>query len=136
LERRQVPKVNAVHAARMLANAGAAYAEDEEDDARDAGEAEGASKPRGPAPNAMQDPRFARMFQEKQFEIDEDSNEYLALHPNAKLHTKVMTSLPAPTPPEPRTVVWMEPREMNHSVQGHTHNTILDVRTEKLWFLP
>ena len=35
-----MPRVNAVHAARMLAHAGAAYQEDEEDDSRDAGQAE------------------------------------------------------------------------------------------------
>jgi ribosome biogenesis protein ENP2 len=56
----QVPKVNALHAARALA--------------KDA-EASG----------ALGDSRFSQMFADKDFVIDEESKDYQVLHPNATL---------------------------------------------------
>ena len=92
--KKKLPKVNAALAARLESaageagpdggkrkrregGAGAATRRDEEsdgEDAADAGEREG---------GLLKDDRFAAMFKDSAFEVDEDSETYRMLHPNA-----------------------------------------------------
>lgn len=82
---RKVPKVNAALAARLAeledradgggGGGGAAEAEDDDGDAP----APGA----GAQPSLLKDQRFAAMFTDADFAIDETDAEYLQLHPNA-----------------------------------------------------
>ena len=99
--KKKLPKVNAALAARLESaresegepdggkkkrrgerGAGAATRRDEEsdgEDAADAGEREG---------GLLKDDRFAAMFKDSAFEVDEDSETYRMLHPNAPRLTK------------------------------------------------
>ena len=63
----QLPKVNALHAARQLAKDGDAGA------------------------GALEDTRFAKMFNEEAFAIDEESKDYQVLHPNAVQVSRLLT---------------------------------------------
>ncbi|KAK9867222.1 hypothetical protein WJX84_009551 [Apatococcus fuscideae] len=65
---RKLPKVNAKAAARMLSGQKRSGKE---------GEAGGAAEP-----GLVDDPRFSAMFERDEFAIDEDAQEYRALHPN------------------------------------------------------
>ncbi|CAG9466800.1 unnamed protein product [Pedinophyceae sp. YPF-701] len=67
---RKLPKVNAKVAARAMAAQGKQRAEG------DAAE--------GAAPNVLEDDRFAAMFQDPDFAVDEESKEYQLLHPGKK----------------------------------------------------
>lgn len=70
-------QVNAAVAARALQaqKRGAPHPAEDTEDGPDA------KKPR--RTDVLSDPRFAAMFEERAFEIDPDSEEYKALHPNA-----------------------------------------------------
>lgn len=76
---RLLPQVNASLAARMLA---AQKADDDEPDAA-AAEALPGKRPKRPAGDLLQDDRFKALFEDQAFTIDEQSEEYRALHPNA-----------------------------------------------------
>ncbi|KAF2314635.1 hypothetical protein GH714_028121 [Hevea brasiliensis] len=78
--RRRLPKVNRDLAARILEN------EEVENEKKDADENETkkpSKKKKGLSSELFQDERFASLFKNKDFEIDEQSREYLALHPLA-----------------------------------------------------
>ncbi|GAB4851743.1 hypothetical protein Ancab_031145 [Ancistrocladus abbreviatus] len=77
--RRKLPKVNRSLASRLLENE---EAENERKDA-DAADKKESKKKRGITTDILKDPRFAAMFENEAFEIDEHSAEYLALHPVA-----------------------------------------------------
>ncbi|KAL4644129.1 hypothetical protein ACB098_02G120800 [Castanea mollissima] len=78
--RKKLPKVNRQLAARILENE---EAENENKDA-DVHEIKKASKKKkGISSEIFKDERFAEMFRDEEFEIDESSREYLALHPVA-----------------------------------------------------
>ncbi|KAL1564819.1 nucleolar protein 10-like [Salvia divinorum] len=82
--KRKLPKVNRTLAARLL------EAEEEQNDDKDADVAEtqektgakkGPKRKRGLTTEVLKDERFTSMFEDKDFEVDEFSKEYLALHP-------------------------------------------------------
>ncbi|XP_027069093.1 uncharacterized protein [Coffea arabica] len=78
--KRKLPKVNRGLAARLLED------EDAENEGRDIdnGDTKKTSKKKkGLTSEVMKDDRFAAMFENKDFEIDEFSQEYLAFHPIA-----------------------------------------------------
>ena len=78
--KKKAPKVNALLAARL----GTADAEGVVDDVDEDGDDVGTIAPGG---SLLEDDRFAAMFKEKEFEIDEEDEQYKVLHPNAsKLH--------------------------------------------------
>lgn len=71
---RKLPKVNASTAARIIAS------RDDEDDGAAAKKKKKAAKS---LPNLLEDDRFAAMFENPDFVVDETSKEYKTLHPNA-----------------------------------------------------
>ncbi|XP_042060684.1 nucleolar protein 10-like [Salvia splendens] len=82
--KRKLPKVNRTLAARLL------DAEKEQNDDKDADVAEtqektgakkGPKRKRGLTTEVLKDERFTSMFEDEDFEVDEFSKEYLALHP-------------------------------------------------------
>ncbi|KAL1534145.1 nucleolar protein 10-like [Salvia divinorum] len=82
--KRKLPKVNRTLAARLL------EAEEEQNDEKVADVAEtqentgakkGPKRKRGLTTEVLKDERFTSMFEDKDFEVDEFSKEYLALHP-------------------------------------------------------
>eukprot|EP00850_Spirogloea_muscicola_P014821 SM000109S14135 [mRNA] locus=s109:19278:23306:- [translate_table: standard] len=74
--KRKLPKVNPEYAARLLAKASGEEAEEEVEVSK--------SKSRSrPAADLLADDRFAVMFEDEAFAVDEDAPEYRALHPNA-----------------------------------------------------
>lgn len=76
--KRKLPKVNRTLAARILEN------EEAEDEKKDADNAKKTSKKKkGLSSDVLKDERFAAMFENKDFEVDEFSQEYLSLHPMA-----------------------------------------------------
>ncbi|KAM7505254.1 hypothetical protein LguiB_004158 [Lonicera macranthoides] len=80
--KRKLPKVNRTLAARLLEN------EEGETEKKDSDEAavitkKTSKKRKGLTTEVMKDERFAAMFENKDFEVDEFSPEYLALHPLA-----------------------------------------------------
>ncbi|KAF3788508.1 Nucleolar protein 10 [Nymphaea thermarum] len=77
--KRKLPKVNKVLAARLLENA---EANEGQVNATDA-DAKKSKKKKGLGDELLKDERFASLFEDKDFEIDEHSFEYLALHPNS-----------------------------------------------------
>ncbi|KAF7804019.1 nucleolar protein 10 [Senna tora] len=86
--RRKLPKVNRALAARLLES------EEVENDKKDAGDDETAKvskKKKGLRMEDLKDDRFAAIFKSKDYEINVDSQEYLALHPMAS--SKKQTSL-------------------------------------------
>ncbi|CAN6484882.1 unnamed protein product [Victoria cruziana] len=76
--KRKLPKVNKVLAARLLENA---EGDESQLNAADAN-AKKSKKKKGLGDELLKDERFAAIFEDKDFEIDERSSEYLALHPN------------------------------------------------------
>jgi NUC153 domain len=77
-----VGQVNAAAAARlMLGRKGGAAADDDDDDEEDAGGEP--SKRRRLAADPMADDRFKAMFEDEDFAIDEEADDYKILHPNA-----------------------------------------------------
>ncbi|KAI4383079.1 hypothetical protein MLD38_008959 [Melastoma candidum] len=83
----KLPKVNRNLAANLLDND---EAEDEKNDDDEDKEIKKKSKKKGLNSSLLKDDRFKAMFENKEFEIDEQSLEYLALHPMA---AKKQTSL-------------------------------------------
>ncbi|CDP09542.1 unnamed protein product [Coffea canephora] len=78
--KRKLPKVNRGLAARLLED------EDAENEGRDIDNGDTkkiSKKKKGLTSEVMKDDRFAAMFENKDFEIDEFSQEYLAFHPIA-----------------------------------------------------
>jgi len=73
--KKKAPKVNAVLAARLGSNEGAEVDGIDED-----GDDVGTIAPGG---SLLEDDRFAAMFKDEEFEIDEDDETYRMLHPNA-----------------------------------------------------
>ncbi|THG03512.1 nucleolar protein 10 [Camellia sinensis] len=78
--KRKLPKVNRVLAARLLENE---EAENEKKDEDDAVAKKTSKKKKGLRSDDLKDERFAAIFENKDFEVDEFSQEYLALHPMA-----------------------------------------------------
>ncbi|KAI7984381.1 Nucleolar protein 10 [Camellia lanceoleosa] len=78
--KRKLPKVNRVLAARLLENE-AAENEKKDEDGADAKKT--SKKKKGLRSDDLKDERFAAIFENKDFEVDEFSQEYLALHPMA-----------------------------------------------------
>lgn len=76
--RKRLPKVNRVLAAQILENEEAAKDKPEDDDADNK---KAPKKKKGLTSEVMKDERFSGMFEDKDFEIDQSSKEYLALHP-------------------------------------------------------
>ncbi|XP_059667403.1 uncharacterized protein LOC132312873 [Cornus florida] len=76
--KRKLPKVNRILAARLLENE---EAENEKKDADSADTKKTSKKKKGLSSEVLKDERFAAMFENKEFEIDEFSQEYKALHP-------------------------------------------------------
>ncbi|GJP45259.1 hypothetical protein CLOM_g4670 [Closterium sp. NIES-68] len=80
---KKLPKVNAKLAAQLMQQSGGAQEEEEEDEEVEE-EEEGAGgkarKQRKAAASALADPRFASLFTDQAFQVDEDSHEYMALH--------------------------------------------------------
>ncbi|GLI68720.1 hypothetical protein VaNZ11_013206, partial [Volvox africanus] len=74
---RKLPKVNAKVAVRLMAEAGAAAAES------DAAAAKGSQRAAAAAANPLADSRFSAMFEDPDFTIDEEAEDYRLLHPNA-----------------------------------------------------
>ena len=77
--RRKLPKVNAALAARLLA-AGERGGDDDEAGARE--DADGEREDAAPA-KLLRDERFAALFNDADFAVDETDATYKALHPNA-----------------------------------------------------
>ncbi|KDP21176.1 hypothetical protein JCGZ_21647 [Jatropha curcas] len=80
LDRRRLPKVNRNLAASILEN------EEAENEKKETDETEtkrASKKKKGLGAEIFKDERFSKMFENKDFEIDEESREYLALHPMA-----------------------------------------------------
>ncbi|PSS33523.1 Nucleolar protein [Actinidia chinensis var. chinensis] len=78
--KRKLPKVNRVLAARLLED------EDVETEKKDDNGADAkktSKKKKGLSSDVLKDERFTEMFENKDFEVDEFSSEYLALHPMA-----------------------------------------------------
>ncbi|XP_057974962.1 uncharacterized protein LOC131162470 [Malania oleifera] len=75
--KRKLPKVNRVLAARLLEN------EEAENEKKDAGgvDTKKTSKKKGLSSEILKDERFVQLFENKEFEVDEQSEEYLKLHP-------------------------------------------------------
>ncbi|XP_043695384.1 nucleolar protein 10 isoform X2 [Telopea speciosissima] len=76
--KRKLPKVNRAFAARLLEN------EEAEGEVRDvdAGNTKKTSKKKkGLSSEVLKDERFSAMFENKDFEVDEFSHEYISLHP-------------------------------------------------------
>lgn len=87
--KRKLPKVNRLLAARLLET------EDAENEKRDAVEdvetKKASKKKKGLSMQDLEDDRFKAIFTNKEFEIKEDSEEYLALHPmGAKKQTSLL----------------------------------------------
>ncbi|KAL6970014.1 hypothetical protein U1Q18_029722 [Sarracenia purpurea var. burkii] len=80
--KRKLPKVNRVLAARLLENE---EAENERKDEIGADTKKTSKKKKGLSIDILKDERFAAMFENKDFEVDENSAEYLALHPMAPM---------------------------------------------------
>ncbi|XP_018848422.2 nucleolar protein 10 [Juglans regia] len=76
--RRKLPKVNRDLAARILEGE---EAENEKKDADDNDTKKPSKKKKGLGSEVLEDERFAAMFRNKEFEIDESSYDYLSLHP-------------------------------------------------------
>ncbi|PKI50856.1 hypothetical protein CRG98_028763 [Punica granatum] len=76
--KRKLPKVNRLLAANLLEND-----EAEKDEAEDNENKKKSKKKKGLSSELLKDERFAALFEDKNFEIDEQSKEYLALHPMA-----------------------------------------------------
>ncbi|KAL7173884.1 hypothetical protein ACSBR2_033194 [Camellia fascicularis] len=76
--KRKLPKVNRVLAARLLENE---EAENEKKDEDGADAKKTSKKKKGLRSDDLKDERFAAIFENKDFEVDEFSQEYLALHP-------------------------------------------------------
>ena len=77
--RRKLPKVNAALAARLLASGEGGEDGDEEEDARANADGERAAVPA----KLLRDERFAALFSDTDFAVDETDATYKALHPNA-----------------------------------------------------
>ncbi|KAK6115501.1 hypothetical protein DH2020_007770 [Rehmannia glutinosa] len=84
--KRKLPKVNRTLAARIL---------EEEEELNDKKDADGGAdakktskKRKGLTSEVLKDERFTAMFENKDFEVDEFSQEYMALHPMASSTTK------------------------------------------------
>ncbi|KAL6004521.1 hypothetical protein ACLOJK_005075 [Asimina triloba] len=77
--KRKLPKVNRVLAARLLEDEEAQEGELENDD--DTTAKKKSKKRKGLSSELLKDGRFAMMFEDKDFQVDELSPEYLALHP-------------------------------------------------------
>ena len=76
---RKLPaQVNASLAAKVLAEQGGGDKQGEPEQ-----DAAGGKRQKRPAADLLQDERFAALFEDKAFAIDEKSEEYRALHPNA-----------------------------------------------------
>ncbi|KAF7146569.1 hypothetical protein RHSIM_Rhsim04G0111000 [Rhododendron simsii] len=80
--KRKLPKVNRVLAARLLEDE---EAENERKDEDGADAKKKSKKKKRFSSEILKDERFAAMFENKNFEVDETSAEYLALHPVASL---------------------------------------------------
>ncbi|KAK9091762.1 hypothetical protein Sjap_024939 [Stephania japonica] len=77
--KRKLPKVNRELAARILENEGTEEVEVKDDE----GDKKNKKKKKGLDSGLMKDERFAAMFENEEFQIDESSQEYLSLHPIA-----------------------------------------------------
>ncbi|XP_039118255.1 nucleolar protein 10-like isoform X2 [Dioscorea cayenensis subsp. rotundata] len=87
--KRKLPKVNRLLAAHLLENEETKQAEQE-----NVGEGTiKKKKNKGLTSDILRDERFKAMFEDKDFEIDEQSAEYLSLHPLAQQATKKRPSL-------------------------------------------
>ncbi|KAK1273208.1 hypothetical protein QJS04_geneDACA022269 [Acorus gramineus] len=75
--KRKLPKVNRVLAARLLENEAEENKTQEVDDST----AKKTSKKKKLGSELLKDERFTAMFENKEFEVDERSQEYLSLHP-------------------------------------------------------
>ncbi|KAA8517258.1 hypothetical protein F0562_017490 [Nyssa sinensis] len=83
--KRKLPKVNRVLAAHLLENEEAENekkdAENEKKDADGVDTKKTSKKKKGLTSEVLKDERFASMFENKDFQVDEFSQEYLSLHP-------------------------------------------------------
>ncbi|CAI5929403.1 unnamed protein product [Closterium sp. NIES-65] len=81
---KKLPKVNAKLAAQLMQQSGAEAAREEggedEEDEEEEGAGGKARKQRKAAASALADPRFASLFTDQAFQVDEDSQEYMAVH--------------------------------------------------------
>ncbi|KAK3440966.1 hypothetical protein EUGRSUZ_B01227 [Eucalyptus grandis] len=76
--KRKLPKVNRVLAARLLEND---EAENENKESDDNEPKKKSKKKKGLDGEVLKDERFAAMFENKDYQIDEQSQEYISLHP-------------------------------------------------------
>ena len=80
--KKKLPKVNARLASKLLDDAEGAEGDDEGARGRRGKRGRGADR-EGGAKSLLEDSRFAALFSDKRFAIDEDTEEYKVLHPNA-----------------------------------------------------
>ncbi|OVA14142.1 hypothetical protein BVC80_1787g234 [Macleaya cordata] len=78
--KRKLPKVNRLLAARLLDNEEAQEGEVKDDDGAEA-KKKASKKKRGLSTEVLKDERFENLFKNKDFQVDEFSQEYLSLHP-------------------------------------------------------
>ncbi|XP_056162338.1 uncharacterized protein LOC130136204 [Syzygium oleosum] len=76
--KRKLPKVNRVLAARLLEND---EAENENKESEDNESKKKSKKKKGLDSEVLKDERFTAMFENKDYQIDEQSQEYISLHP-------------------------------------------------------
>eukprot|EP01018_Ginkgo_biloba_P008604 Gb_40390 [translate_table: standard] len=80
--KRKLPKVNKDLAARLLATEDAEEGENEHEDGEDLVQQNASKKKKRVGSELLKDERFAAMFHDEEFEVDEFSPEYQSLHPN------------------------------------------------------
>jgi ribosome biogenesis protein ENP2 len=83
-------QVNASLAAKVLAEQGGGGEPGEPEQ-----DAPGGRRQKRPAADLLQDERFAALFEDRAFAIDEKSEEYRALHPNAGAAARTRSLIPA-----------------------------------------
>ncbi|KXZ56503.1 hypothetical protein GPECTOR_1g450 [Gonium pectorale] len=85
---RKLPKVNTKVAARLMAESAVAAAAGDADVPAPAAAKAGGQRAAAAAANPLADSRFAAMFEDPDFAVDEEADEYRLLHPNAAREKK------------------------------------------------